>query len=313
MLTRRAAQPRRRRRQRRRRRRHRRRAAAPAAAAPAAASGGAPLTPSTDADRKALEGAAAGGGQPLAGRRPPGHARAKPTLRNDLPTTLLVVLVLLAAAAAAAIAPFVRRHAPAPRSAARPTCPPWPIRLAPRPRRRTVTIPLPTPRGQRDAGRRRRDRDRRRVVRRRRRPAPRAHDQRPDRDDARRRGARRGRAAPAPADRRVRRCTAAARCSPSPSSPAFTALSVLWSLAPADSWIEANRTFAYLAVFAGGIALARLAARPLGGGCVVGVGAGCLLVCALGAADQGLPRARWRRTRPTRGCASRSRTGTRSG
>src|SRR5204863_9542212 len=39
---------------------------------------------------------------------------------------------------------------------------------------------------------------------------------------------------------------------------AFTALSVLWSLVPGDSWIEASRTFAYLAVFAGAIGLARL-------------------------------------------------------
>jgi hypothetical protein len=73
-------------------------------------SGGAPLTPSTDADRKALESAATGGGQPLqiAGKPvTPGEG----TLRNDLPTTLIVVLILLAVAAAAALAPFVRRRA----------------------------------------------------------------------------------------------------------------------------------------------------------------------------------------------------------
>jgi hypothetical protein len=40
---------------------------------------------------------------------------------------------------------------------------------------------------------------------------------------------------------------------------AYTALSILWSLAPSDSWIEANRTFAYLAAFAGTMALARIA------------------------------------------------------
>src|SRR5687767_13446001 len=28
---------------------------------------------------------------------------------------------------------------------------------------------------------------------------------------------------------------------------AFTALSIVWSLSPADSWSEANRTFAYVA------------------------------------------------------------------
>ena len=40
---------------------------------------------------------------------------------------------------------------------------------------------------------------------------------------------------------------------------AYTALSIIWSLAPSDSWIEANRTFSYLAAFAGTMALARLA------------------------------------------------------
>jgi hypothetical protein len=71
--------------------------------------GGQPLTPSTDADRKALEDATSVGAQPLevAGRRvTPGEG-----LRNDLPTTLIVVLALLAAAALIAIAPFVRRRA----------------------------------------------------------------------------------------------------------------------------------------------------------------------------------------------------------
>ena len=38
-----------------------------------------------------------------------------------------------------------------------------------------------------------------------------------------------------------------------------TALSVLWSIAPDLTWIEANRTFTYLLIFAAGIALARLA------------------------------------------------------
>jgi O-antigen ligase/polysaccharide polymerase Wzy-like membrane protein len=60
---------------------------------------------------------------------------------------------------------------------------------------------------------------------------------------------------------------------------ALTALSVLWSLAPSDSWIEASRTFAYLAVFAGGIALARLMPRHWAG-LIAGVGAGCLIVSA---------------------------------
>jgi hypothetical protein len=81
-------------------------------------SGGAPLTPSTDADRQAIEQAATGGAQPVevAGRRvTPGAA----ALRNDLPSTLLVLLVLLAAAAAVALAPFVRRRAFTPLAALR--------------------------------------------------------------------------------------------------------------------------------------------------------------------------------------------------
>jgi hypothetical protein len=80
--------------------------------------GGQPLTPSTDADRKALDAAATGGGQPLqiAGRNvTPGEAE----VRNSLPTTLIVVLALLAAAAAGAVAPFVRRHARQPLTAVR--------------------------------------------------------------------------------------------------------------------------------------------------------------------------------------------------
>jgi hypothetical protein len=39
----------------------------------------------------------------------------------------------------------------------------------------------------------------------------------------------------------------------------FTAFSITWSLMPNDSWLEVNRTFAYLATFAGGLALGRLA------------------------------------------------------
>jgi tetratricopeptide (TPR) repeat protein len=39
----------------------------------------------------------------------------------------------------------------------------------------------------------------------------------------------------------------------------FTALSVTWSLAPSDSWLEANRTSAYLATLAAGVAMVRLA------------------------------------------------------
>jgi tetratricopeptide (TPR) repeat protein len=39
----------------------------------------------------------------------------------------------------------------------------------------------------------------------------------------------------------------------------LTALSITWSLYPSDSWVETNRTFAYVAAFASGIAAVRLA------------------------------------------------------
>jgi hypothetical protein len=80
--------------------------------------GGQPLTPSTDADRKAIDAAATGGSQALqiAGRNvTPGEA----DVRNSLPTTLIVVLGLLAAAAAGSVAPFVRRHTRHPLTALR--------------------------------------------------------------------------------------------------------------------------------------------------------------------------------------------------
>ena len=82
------------------------------------AGGGAPLTPSTDADRQALEQATTAGAEPIevAGRPvTPGQA----TFRNDLPTALLVLLALLAAAALASFAPFLRRRALPPLAAIR--------------------------------------------------------------------------------------------------------------------------------------------------------------------------------------------------
>jgi hypothetical protein len=68
--------------------------------------GGTLLTPSTDADREAIEQAATGGGQPIeiAGRRVTPGAGS-----NDLPSTLLVMLILIAAAAVAGLAPQIRR------------------------------------------------------------------------------------------------------------------------------------------------------------------------------------------------------------
>jgi hypothetical protein len=68
---------------------------------------GQPLTPSTNADRKALQKAAGAGAQPVAvaGR----HITPGEGVRNDLPPTLIVVLVLLAVAAVVAATPFARR------------------------------------------------------------------------------------------------------------------------------------------------------------------------------------------------------------
>ena len=80
------------------------------------AAGGAPLTPSTDADRQALEDAAAAGGQPV---EVAGRPVSPGTVSNDVPDTLLVLLILLAAATVAALLPFLRRHAHAPVAALR--------------------------------------------------------------------------------------------------------------------------------------------------------------------------------------------------
>ena len=59
---------------------------------------------------------------------------------------------------------------------------------------------------------------------------------------------------------------------------AYTAVSIIWSLAPSDSWIEADRTFAYLFAFAGTMALARLA--PGRWPAVLhGIALACVVVC----------------------------------
>ena len=76
--------------------------------------GGELLTPSTDADRKALDDAAGANQTPVeisGASVTPGSASG---LSNDLPTTLIVLLALLGAAALAALAPFARRHAATP-------------------------------------------------------------------------------------------------------------------------------------------------------------------------------------------------------
>ncbi len=56
-------------------------------------------------------------------------------------------------------------------------------------------------------------------------------------------------------------CTAPSPCCCSPRSPPLTALSVTWAIVPELAYIEAGRTLAYLAVFAAGVAGARLAPR----------------------------------------------------
>jgi hypothetical protein len=69
----------------------------------------------------------------------------------------------------------------------------------------------------------------------------------------------------------------------------LTALSITWSLAPADSWVETNRLLAYLAAFAGALALVHTApdrwASVLGG-----VALGCVVVSTWALPHQGVPR-----------------------
>ena len=57
----------------------------------------------------------------------------------------------------------------------------------------------------------------------------------------------------------------------------YTALSTVWSLAPADSWLEANRVLAYLACAAGAVALVRLLPNCWSG-LLYGVLAGMVLI-----------------------------------
>ena len=115
------------------------------------------------------------------------------------------------------------------------------------------------------------------------------------------------------------RAAARARCTACPAVLAFallaayTALSIIWSLAPSDSWLETNRTLAYLAVVRG------RASRSCGwrpsrwAELLYGVLAGTVVDLRVGAADEGLPGVAGRRTRCSRACARRSSTGTASG
>ena len=59
---------------------------------------------------------------------------------------------------------------------------------------------------------------------------------------------------------------------------AYTAFSIIWSLAPSDSWIEASRTFSYLMAFAGTMALARLAPGQWPA-VLQGIAIACVVVC----------------------------------
>jgi tetratricopeptide (TPR) repeat protein len=60
---------------------------------------------------------------------------------------------------------------------------------------------------------------------------------------------------------------------------ALTALSIVWSIAPADSWFEAVRTFGYVAVLAAGVALVRLVPRGWAG-LAAGIGLACVVLSA---------------------------------
>lgn len=60
---------------------------------------------------------------------------------------------------------------------------------------------------------------------------------------------------------------------------ALTALSIAWSFDPNSTWLEANRTLAYLAAFGGALAFARLAPARWGA-VLAGIGIGATIVCA---------------------------------
>ncbi len=68
----------------------------------------------------------------------------------------------------------------------------------------------------------------------------------------------------------------------------LTALSLGWSLHPSDSWVEANRTFAYVAAFASGMAAVRLA-RGRWGAILAGVLIALAAVCLWGLATKVAP------------------------
>lgn len=68
----------------------------------------------------------------------------------------------------------------------------------------------------------------------------------------------------------------------------LTVLSIVWSVAPSDSWEEASRSLSYLAAFGAAIALARMS--PRGSGWVVsGVLLACLAACLYALATKVFP------------------------
>lgn len=70
----------------------------------------------------------------------------------------------------------------------------------------------------------------------------------------------------------------------------WTAMSIYWSIAPADSWLEANRTVSYVAAFGGAIALARLTPER-GRAIITAVVLAAMVVCVLALFDKAFPAA----------------------
>src|SRR5215217_4604894 len=70
----------------------------------------------------------------------------------------------------------------------------------------------------------------------------------------------------------------------------FTAASVTWSLSPDGSWLEASRTLAYVATFAGAMALARMSPAAWKG-MLFGLAGGCMVVCLWALATKVWPHA----------------------
>lgn len=68
----------------------------------------------------------------------------------------------------------------------------------------------------------------------------------------------------------------------------LTVVSVAWSVQPDDSWVEASRTFAYLATFAGAVALVRIAPQRWSS-VLAGVMLSALVICGYALATKVFP------------------------